>query len=118
MKNLIYLFLIFSVISSCSNMQSDVDKACTLTTKTMEMMPEVLQLSMKASFGDEESKNEAQSELDNLQSEIEKMAEELEDIKDKYDEEEFQASFLESCEAAKKLLEMGEALEGFSEQLE
>ena len=48
--------ILIMTISSCSNMESDAEKACDLTTQTMEMMPEMLQLGMKAGFGDEESK--------------------------------------------------------------
>lgn len=99
-------------------MQSDVDKVCTLTTKTMEMMPDVLELSMKAGFGDESSKKEAQKELDMLQAEIEQMGKEVENIKSKYNEDEFQESFIENCETANKLLEMGEAFEGLGEAFE
>ena len=118
MKNIIYLLLIFLVLSSCSNMQSDVDKVCTLTTKTMEMMPNVLELSMKAGFGDESSKKEAEKELEKLQAEMEQMGKEVESIKSNYDEDEFQEYFIENCDAAKKLLEMSEAFEGIGEAFE
>jgi len=118
MKKLLLLSIPFFMLSSCSNMQTDVDKVCTLTTKTMEMMPNVFELSMKAGFGDESSKKEAQKELEKLQAEMEQMGEEVESIKSKYDEDEFQESFIENCEAAKKLLEMGEAFEGIGEAFE
>ena len=109
MKKLIFITAL--ILSSCSNMQSDVEKVCDLTTKTIEMMPNVLELSMKAGFGDESSKEEAQKELDKMQAEIEEMGKEVETIKSKYDEDEFQAYFIENCEAAKKLSEIGNAFE-------
>ena len=118
MKNIMLLSLTFLTLSSCSNMQSDIDKVCELTTQTMEMMPKVFELGMKSEFGDESSKEEAQKELDSLQTETEQMVKELESIKSKYDEDEFQASFIENCEAAKKLLEMGNSLEGIGKALE
>ena len=98
-----------------SNMKSDAEKACDFTTQIMEMMPQMMQLSMRAGFGDEDSKKEAQKELDELQANLEKMGEELESIKGKYDEEEFKAYLLENCEGAKEMLEMGKALQGIGE---
>ena len=115
MKNIILFAIACLALSSCSNMKSDAEKACDFTTQTMEMMPQLLELSMKAGFGDEYSKKEAQKELDELQASLEKMGEELESIKGKYDEEEFQAYLLENCEGAKEMLEMGKALEGIGE---
>ena len=105
-------------ISSCSNMESDAEKVCDLTTQTMEMMPEILQLGMKAGFGDEESKKEAQNQIDKLEADIKKMGEELENIKVKYDEDEFQAYLLENCEGFKKMTEMGEALQGVGDSID
>ena len=104
MKNIMLVSLTFLTLSSCSNMQSDIEKVCELTTQTMEMMPKLFELGMKSGFGDESSKEEAQKELER--------------IKSKYDEDEFQASFIENCEAAKKLLEMGNSLEGIGKALE
>jgi len=118
MKKLLLLSIPFLILSSCSNVQTDVEKVCTLTTKTMEMMPNVFELSMKAGFGDESSKKEAQKELEKLQAEMEEMDKEVESIISKYNEDEFQESFIENCEAAKKLLEMGEAFEGIGEAFE
>ena len=37
-------------------MKADAEKACDYATQIMEMMPQMMQLSMKAGFGDEESK--------------------------------------------------------------
>ena len=110
MKNIMLVSLTFLTLSSCSNMQSDIDRVCELTTQTMEMMPKVLELSMKVGFGDENSKKEAQKELDNLQLEMEQTGEVVESIKSKYNKDEFQSAFLENCEFAKKMLEMGEDL--------
>ena len=66
MKKLILIALIFVAFPSCSNMESDAQKACELMTETAEILPEVMQLGMKSAFGDEESKNEAQKKLDEL----------------------------------------------------
>ena len=84
-------------------MESDAEKACDLTTQTMEMMPEMLQLGMKADYGDEESKKEAQKQLDELEADIKIMGAEIDNIKVKYDEDEFQAYLLENCEGFKKM---------------
>ena len=118
MKKLILITLIFVAFSSCSNMESDAQKACELMTETAELLPEVMQLGMKSAFGDEESKKEAQKKLDELQSKTESMAVELAVINKKYDEDEFQAYLLDNCETAKNLKEMGEALEGLGDLLD
>ena len=115
MKNIIFFAIACLALSSCSNMKADAEKACDFTTQIMEMMPQMMQLSMKAGFGDEDSKKEAQKELDELQASLEKMGEELESINGKYDEEEWQAYLLENCEGAKGMLEMGKALQGIGE---
>jgi hypothetical protein len=115
MKNIIILAIACLALSSCSNMESDAEKACDFTTQIMEMMPQMIELSMKAGFGDEDSKEEAQKKLDELQASLEKMSEEMESIKGKYDEEEFQAYLLENCEGAKEMLEMGKALEAIGD---
>jgi peptidoglycan hydrolase CwlO-like protein len=107
MKNIIILIIACLALSSCSNMESDADKVCDLTTEMIEMMPPMVKLSMKAGFGDEDSKKE----LDELQASLEKMSKELESIKGKYDEEEFKAYFSENCAGAKELLEMGKAFD-------
>ena len=115
MKNIFYLTIACLALSSCSNMQTDAEKACDFTTEIIEMMPQIMQLSMKAGFGEEDSKKEAQKELDELQVRFEKMGEELASISGKYDEEEWKAYLLENCEGAKELLEMGEALQNIGE---
>ena len=97
--------ILIITISSCSNMESDAEKACDLTTQTMEMMPEMLQLGMKAGFGDEESKKEAQKQFDKLEADIKLLQAVIENIKIKYDEDEFQAYLLENCEGFKKMIE-------------
>ncbi len=118
MKKLILITLIFVAFSSCSNMESDAQKACELIAETAELMPEVIQLGLKSSFGDEESKKEAYKKLSKVKSKMESMALELAIINKKYDEYEFQAYLLDNCEIAKNLKEMGEALEGFGDSLE
>jgi peptidoglycan hydrolase CwlO-like protein len=112
MKNIIIFAIACFVISSCSTMESDAEKACDITAQFMENMPQIVELSMKAGIGDEDSKKEAQKELDELQASLEKIGEELESLKGKYDEEEFQAYLLENCEALK---EMGKVVEGLEE---
>ena len=115
MKNIMLVSLTFLTLSSCSNMQSYIEKVCELTTQTMEMMPKLFELGMKSGFGDESSKEEAQKELDKLQLEMEQTGEVVENIKSKYNEDEFQAAFLENCEVAKKMLEIGEDLQDIGE---
>ena len=115
MKNIMLVSLTFLTLSSCSNMQSDIEKVCELTTQTMEMMPKVLETSIKVGFGDENSKKEAQKELDEIQASLEKMSKEWGSIIAKYDEEEFQAYLLENCEGAKAMLEMGKAFQEIGE---
>ena len=115
MKKIIFFALACLIISSCSNMKADADKACNYTTQLIEMMPEMMQLSMKAAIGDENSKNEAQKELNQLQADLDRMGEELKTISEKYDKEEWEAYLLENCEGAKKMLEMGKALQGTQE---
>ena len=56
MKKLLFLTLTCLALSSCSNMKADAEKACDYATQIMEMMPQMMQLSMKAGFGDEDSK--------------------------------------------------------------
>ena len=115
MKNIILFAIACLAFSSCSNMKSDAEKACDFITQTMEMMPQMLELSMKAGFGDEDSKKDAQKELDELQASFEKVGKELESIKAKYDEEEFQVYLLENCESAKEMLEMSKAFQEIDE---
>ena len=78
----------------------------------MDVMPAMVQLSNKADYGDEESKKEAQKQLDELEADIKLLGAVIENIKVKYDENEFQAYLLENCEGFKKMTEMGEALLG------
>jgi len=118
MKKLILLLLFIPLVFSCSNMESDAEKVCDLTTLTMDAMPAMAQLSMKAGFGDEESKKEAQKQLDELEADIKIMGAEIENIKVKYDEDEFQAYLLENCEGFKKIIEMGEALQGIGDSFD
>ena len=114
MKKLILITLIFTVFSSClTTMESDAKKACELMAETAELMPEVIELGLKSSFGDEKSKKEAYKKLSKVKSKMESMALELAIINKKYDEYEFQAYLFDNCETAKNLKEMGEALEGF-----
>ena len=111
MKNIISLSIVCMILFSCSNIKSDAEKACDFTTQIMDMMPQMMQLSMKAGFGDEESKKTSQKELDEIQASLEKMSVELEKINEKYDEEEFQLYLLENCESAKKMYEMSKAIQ-------
>ena len=115
MKNIILFAIACLALSSCLNMKADAEKACDFTTQIMEMMPQMMQLSMKMSFGEADAKQEAQKELDEIQASLEKMSEELESISEKYDEEEWKAYLLENCEGAKEMLEMGKALQEIGE---
>ena len=115
MKKLIFLILITFAFTSCSNMESDAKKVCDLTSKSMQMMPEVMQLSMKAGFGDEETKKEAKSKLDELQADLEKTAKEIASIRERYDEDELKAYLDENCEATKTMNEFGDNLKGLDE---
>jgi len=47
-------------------------------------------------------KKKLKKKLDKLQLEMEQTGEVVENIKSKYNEDEFQAAFLENCEVAKK----------------
>ena len=100
-------------------MEADAEKVCDFTTQTTEMMPEIMQLSIKSAFGgDEESKDAAKKQLDDLENKLESMVEEIAIIKIKYDEEEFEAYLLDNCESAKKLLEMGLALQELGDSID
>ena len=114
MKKIIFLFAIISFVS-CNDMESDIDKACELTTElmteTIEKMPEAIELGMKAAFGTDEEKEAAKKKLEEIEKKGEEISEMLAAIKLKYDEDEFTAALFEKCEAAQKLKEMGEAFE-------
>ncbi len=111
MKKITLLLFVSTFLFSCSSMESDAQKACDFMTETVELMPEMMKLSMKANFGDEDSKKEAQKKLDEITLKIESYTEEMKTIKDKYDEDEFQEYLFENCEQAKKLEKMGKAFE-------
>ena len=104
MKKLILLIFI-PLVFSCSNMQSDAEKVCDLTSLTIDVMPAMVELRKKADYGDEESKKEAQKQLDKLEADIKILGAVIENIKIKYDEDEFQAYLLENCERFKKMKE-------------
>ena len=97
------LLLFIPLVFACSNMESDAEKVCNLTTLTMDVMPAMVQLSNKADYGDEESKKEAQKQLDKLEADIKILGAVIENIKVKYDEDEFQAYLLENCDGFKKM---------------
>ena len=105
MKKLI-LLLFIPLIFSCSNMESDAEKVCDLTTLTTNAMPAMVELRKKADYGDEESKKEAQKQLDKLEADIKLLVAVIENLKVKYDEDEFQAYLLENCEGFKKTTEI------------
>ena len=87
-------------------MESDAERVCDLTTLTINVKPAMKELREKADYGDEESKKEAQKQLDELEADIKIMGAEIENIKVKYDEDEFQAYLLENCEGFKKIIEI------------
>ncbi len=105
MKKLI-LLLFIPLIFSCSNMESDAEKVCDLTTLTTNVMPAMVELRKKVDYGDEESKKEAQKQLDKLEADIKLLVAVIENLKVKYDEDEFQAYLLENCKGFKKLTEI------------
>ena len=105
MKKLILLLLI-PLVLACSNMESDAERVCDLTTLTINVKPVMTELGLKASFGDEKSKKEAQKQLDKLEADVKLLRAVIENIKVKYNEDEFQAYLLENCEGFKKLTEI------------
>ena len=116
MKKLI-LFLFIPLVLACSNMESDAEKVCDLTTLTTNVMPAMVELRKKADYGDEESKKEAQKQLDKLEADVKLLVAVIENLKVKYDEDEFQAYLLENCEGFKKMTEMGETLQGLGDSI-
>ena len=111
------LLLFIPLVFACSNMESDAKKVCDLTTLTINVKPAMKELREKADYGDEESKKEAQKQLDKLEADIKLLQAVIENIKIKYDEDEFQAYLLENCEGFKKMTEMGEALQGIRDSI-
>ena len=105
MKKLI-LLLFIPLVLACSNMESDAEKVCDLTTLTTNVTPAMVELRKKADYGDEESKKEAQKQLDKLEADIKLLVAVIENLKVKYDEDEFQAYLLENCEGFKKMTEI------------
>ena len=105
MKKLILLIFI-PLVLACSNMESDAEKVCDLTTLTINVKPAMKELREKADYGDEESKKEAQKQLDKLEADIKLLVAVIENLKVKYDEDEFQAYLLENCKGFKKLTEI------------
>ena len=87
-------------------MESDAEKVCDLTTLTTNVMPAMVELRKKVDYGDEESKKEAQKQLDKLEADIKLLVAVIENLKVKYDEDEFQAYLLENCKGFKKLTEI------------
>ena len=105
MKKLI-LLLFIPLVLACSNMESDAEKVCDLITLTTNVVPAMVELRKKADYGDEESKKEAQKQLDKLEADIKLLVAVIENLKVKYDEDEFQAYLSENCEGFKKLTEI------------
>ena len=116
MKKLI-LLLFIPVVLACSNMESDAEKVCDLTTLTINAKPAMKELREKADYGDEESKKEAQKQLDKLEADIKLLRGVIENINIKYDQDEFQAYLLENCEGFNKMTEIGEALQGVGDSI-
>ena len=116
MKKLI-LSLFIPLCFACSNMESDAKKVCDLTTLTINVKPVMTELGLKASFGDEKSKKEAQKQLDKLEADVKLLVAVIENLKVKYDEDEFQAYLLEKCEGFKKMTEMREAQQSIGDSI-
>ena len=110
MNKTILTIALFTVFSSCSNMEADADKACKLITQTVELMPEVMQLGIQSAFSDGESKKKAEEKLSEIESQVKYMALELAFISNKYDEYKFQEYLLDNCATAKNLKEVGQVL--------
>ena len=116
MKRLI-LLLFIPLVFTCSNMESDAEKVCDLTTLTINVKPAMKELREKADYGDEESKKEAQKQLDKLEADVKLLVAVIENLKVKYDEDEFQAYLLEKCEGFKKMTEMREAQQSIGDSI-
>jgi len=108
------LFTAF-VMTSCSNMDADADRACELMSETKELMPQIMKLSIQSSFGTETEMSEASEALSALEVKFEEIANQMEELSSNYDEDEFQNYLLENCEVAKELKDMGEALESIGD---
>ncbi len=100
MKKLI-LLLFIPLVLACSNMESDAEKVCDLTTLIIDVKRSSL----------------SPKQLDELEVDIKILDAEIENIKAKYDEDEFQAYLLENCEGFKKMTEMGESLQGIGDSI-
>ena len=105
MKKLI-LLLFIPLVLACSNMESDAERVCDLTTLTINVKPAMKELREKADYRDEESKKEAQKQLDKLEADIKLLQAVIENIKIKYDENKFQTYLLENCEGFKKMIDI------------
>ena len=105
MKKLI-LLLFIPLVVACSNMESDAEKVCDLTTLTINVKPAMKELREKADYGGEESKKEAQKQLDKLEADIKLLQAVIENIKIKYDQDKFQTYLLENCEGFKKMTDI------------
>lgn len=114
MKKLLILPVIFAFVS-CSNIDSDANRACELMSETKELMPQIMKLSMQSSFGTETEMSEASDALSALEVKFEEIANQMEELSSNYDEDEFQNYLLENCEVAKELKDMGEALESIGD---
>ena len=100
MKKLI-LLLFIPLVFACSNIESDAEKVCDLTTLIIDVKRSSL----------------SPKQLDELEVDIKILGAEIENIKAKYDEDEFQAYLLENCEGFKKMTEMGESLQGIGDSI-
>ena len=100
MKKLI-LLLFIPLVFACSNIESDAEKVCDLTTLIIDVKRSSL----------------SPKQLDELEVDIKILGAEIENIKAKYDEDEFQAYLLEKCEGFKKMTEMGESLQGIGDSI-
>ena len=100
MKKLI-LLLFIPLVFACSNIESDAEKVCDLTTLIIDVKRSSL----------------SPKQLDELEVDIKILGAEIENIKAKYDEDEFQAYLLDNCEGFKKMTEMGESLQGMGDSI-
>ena len=100
MKKLTLLLLIFASFSCAPTMESDVEKACEITTELMSMVGETMTLTMESLSGDADSKKAATDKIADLTAKTVKMEEELLAIQERNKEnwEAFTDLLMENCD--------------------
>ena len=111
MKKILYIFMVSSFFLSCSNIQTDAEKACKLMGQFTEDLGEIMELSMKSALGNEE----AGKELEKIQSSLEKKGQQVEDLKSKYTDIEWIEAMRNTCSTFNELETLGEELENLGD---